>query len=331
MKVETDVNADASAATAENRLSLQNMSEEDRTKFLEGDDLPEETQEKEKPLNAAKDPKEVKAADEQEPQQEPARRESRAERRIRQLNDKVKTLEAQVAQKPGTETRTSSTSDAKTSKAPIFKSYSVEIGGKYTDWDAAHEAWETDLHAFYATQGKESVSEVVKAEREAQQRAEREAKDTETTKAQAKDFAKRATEHRKTLPQDNFSEHFVEIKESLDEVIGERPEMAEISGVLLESEVGPELITYFGENPDEWDALLDMPLTKALREIGRLEGSDKIKAPTPKTRTAARRIGSRVSGAGASSADPEMEAVEKRDMVGFLKANGVTEVKWGPR
>lgn len=334
MKTEIDVQAAASAVPEEPRLSLETMSEQDRTNFLTDDLLPGETKPKSDDAQKAVETGAASDAakhDQESADEEPPPRETRAQRRIRQLNDKVKTLEAQIAQR-GTERPSElKAAAASPSKAPKLKSFTDQIGTKYTDYDSAHEAWEDAQHGFYADERKTAVTEALKTEREALNKTTAEETAKKTGEAQGKEFAKRAETFRKTLKQDSFVESFTDVKEAVDEAMVDNPDWGEFSAALVESEVGPELIHYFGQNPDAFDALLAMPVSRALRELGKLEVSDKIKAPTPKTRTAAKRIGTDVGGRSAASSDPEEEAVNKRDMIAFLKADGslkATESIW---
>ncbi len=325
-----DVQAATSAVTEESRLSIETMSHEERTAFLESGTLPGE----EKPLSDG-DAKAIAesgaASDAAKDTQEP-KRETRAERRIRQLHAENKKLAAELEttrQRPieqGQQQRMENVSSA-----PKLKSFTDKIGTTYEDYEAAHDAWENANDAHYANQSTSAVQSTLQRERDAADRAKADDTAKQIAETNAKEFAKRAETFRKTLKADTFAESFAEVCETVNEALATRPEMTQIAAALVESDLGPELVHYFGQHPDELDALLEYPISRALRELGKLEASDKIKAPAPRTRTAARRIGSDVAGRTASSADPEQEAVEKRDMLGYLKASGslkATESVW---
>lgn len=305
---------------------LQDMTEEARSAYLSGkEEEQKETSEGGEPAKSGA------ASDAAEKAQEPAEEEkpghSRFQRRIDKLTAQNKDLEAKLAKLSGTEKPAArETESSATSKAPRFREFQNQIGTKFKDWDEAHDAWESAVYAFNAEEKARAVADAIKAEREELKTKETRAEAEKTLEKNAKKFADRQAEFRKTLKADNFNEMFLEVKDALDDAISANPQYAEISQVLIESEVGPELVHYLGEHPKEFDALLQMPITRALRELGKLEVSDKIKAPTPKTHTAAKKIGDSVKG-GTVTHDAIDEAVKKRDMRGFLKAHG-QEIKW---
>jgi hypothetical protein len=352
--METDVKDGAASSTAvaepEEILDLKSMSEAQRVEFLEKGTIPtrqpktEETKSddgKEKPVEsgaasdaAGKDTKDLETKDD-----EPKPRESRAERRIRKLNDELKQLRAELAAKPETKPPVTSVAtkpaDANAPKRPRLKDFTDRIGAKegYTDWDAAHEAYEEATDLFHVEREKTAVLDALKeqqAKLDSQKQADLQKKETNKN---ANAFANKAAEFRKSLKEDNFAPLFVEVKEAIDDTMKERPEMAAISDALVESEVGPELVYYLGQNDKILDDLLAMPLRKALIELGKLESSDKIKAPAPRTVTAAKKSASSVSGAHANSEDALEKAVEKNDMGAFLKEHNkratAEEPKWG--
>ena len=76
------------------------------------------------------------------------------------------------------------------------------------------------------------------------------------------------------------------------------------------------MIDYLGEHMDELEALTKLSTIRQLREFGRLEVSEKIKGPAPKTRTAAKKIGSYVDGSNSVSDDQAAleRAAENKDM-----------------
>lgn len=310
---------------------LETMPEKDRATFLKTGELPGD--EKSAGVEPEKvDAKTGVASDATEQQQESATeeppRKSRYQRRIDKQTAQIKTLETQLAalQQKGTESRSAPPAvSADTSKAPNFKSFTDKIGTTYGDWESAHEAWELSMHAFYANQSKQAIAEVLKAEREKLEQAKTEEAAAKTTETHAKSFAKRSEEFRKTLKEDTFQQSFMDVYEAVNEVLAGRPEVSQIADILVESDVGPELVHYFGQNPDEFDAILDMPIVLAIRKLGQLEVSDKIKTPTPKTKTAAKRIGSQVGGNTGTGADPVQEALAKNDVLAYIKAMNAQE------
>lgn len=307
--------------------NLESLSESDRATYLKTGELPTPTK-ADGGVKPAESGAASAAAGTQEPKDgEPKPRETRSERRIRQLNDKIKALEAQISAKPGTETRIESKPAASTEKAPKWKSFRDQVGTKYANEDVAYEAYEDANEAFHVEQRTKAVAQALKTEQEALERTKAQTAAQKTTENNAKEFAKRAETFRKTLSEDHFQEHFMDVYEAVNEVMASRPEIGQIADALVESEVGPELVQYYGENPDEFDELLAMPIAKAMRELGKLEVSDKIKAPQPKTRTAAKRIGSGVGGGGASSADPVQAALEKGDVMAYIQAMNAQEKK----
>lgn len=335
-------------------LNFKEMTETERSTFLKDGTIPtrkpkteEKPQEtpsddgKEKPVEsgAASDAAGKEKETSKETEDEP-KRESRAERRIRKLTDEVKQLRAELAAKsetkhPAPSTATAKPADTNAPKRPRLKDFTDKVGAKdgYIDWDAAHEAYEEATDLFHEEREKTAVLKALQEQQSKLDAEKQEQLQKKETNKNAKAFADRASEFRKTLKEDNFAPLFVEVKEAIDEAMKERPEMAAISDVLVESEVGPQLVYYFGQHPDVFDDLLEMPLRRALIEIGKLETSDKIKAPLPKTITAAKKSAASVSGAHATSEDPLEKAVEKNDMKAFLAEHNKREQgntpKWG--
>lgn len=327
-------NETASAVVDEVLPDLATMSEEDRTKFIETGEFPQKAAEGDGQPDATSGAASAAADNGQEPaNDEPTVGKSRFQRRIDKQTARIKDLEAQLSQmsaQPRGAERPAEAATDQSLTAPSLKSFTDQIGinPKYPDYDTAHEAWERTIHAFYGDQTRRAVAEVLKQERAALDKATAENTAKRTIQENAKEFAKRAAEYRKTLKQDRFIEHFTEVKKAIDEAMAERPEMGELSDLLIEIEAGPALIQYLGEHPDELDAILELPVARALHEIGKLEVSDKIKAPPPKTTTAAKRIGSQVHGSAAATVtDEEVAAVESNKIEDFLKAKKIN-VSW---
>jgi hypothetical protein len=302
---------------------LQDMTEAERQAFLKDDTLPEA---KETPSDdTAK--AEVKTGAESEPatkeestEEEPRAGKSRYQRRIDRLTAQVKELEARLSAPSGNETRTEQVKTESTSKAPKWSSFQDQVGTKYANEMAAWNAYEDAREEYQDNR----AAIMVKAERAKLESEKAQETARQITEGNAKEFAKRAADYRKTLAKDSFQESFNDVYEAVNEAMIGRPDVGQIADALVESEVGPELIHYYGQRPEEFDKLLEMPVARALRELGKLEVSAEIKTPTPKTKTAAKRIGSGVSGAGAnSSTDPEWEAAEKNDIRIALKADPV--------
>jgi len=336
-----------STATEEVSIPIQEMTPTERTAFLKDGTLPQRAKQQVETTSdgEGKTSAETAAAsdaakkDNQESNtEEPPKRESRAERRIRKLTDENKQLRAQLEARPESKPPAESTriTEVKLSKAPKLKSFTDKIGAKdgYSDWDIAHEAYEEAVEAFHEEQRKTAVADAIKAEYEKLEAAKADELARKQLTKSANEFADRAKVFRETLPQDDFSELFVDIKEAIDEAMSTRPEMADISNVFVESELGPELVYYYGKHPDEFDALLEMPLRQALREIGKLEVSDKIKAHKPKTITAAKKTTPDVSGRQSVPEDALETAIDKKDSMGYIreanKRDGVpTTPRWG--
>jgi hypothetical protein len=313
------------AVADEHVPDLASLSEKDRAAYLKTGNLPTAA-----PSASTPDPKlaadATATADSQEHREDPPRRKSRSERTIDRQHAQIKSLEAELASlRQGTASpnvqRTESRVQA-SPNAPKLKSFTDRIGqaGGPANWEAAHEAYEDSLTTFHEERRKEAVQEAIKTERETLKRSETADAAKQTTESNAKEFAKRSETFRKTLKEDHFEEHFMDVYEAVNEVMAKRPDMGAIGDAIVESELGPELIQYFGENPDEFDKILAMPSARALREIGKLEVSDVVKAPPPKTTTAAKRIRSSVGGAGASSGDPIEDAIERNDVMAYIKA-----------
>ncbi len=142
-------------------------------------------------------------------------------------------------------------------------------------------------------------------EREAREQEAQKAESDKSVKSLTQTFAERTKEYRKTLTDDTFADDFTEVSAFVRDY-------GHLADAIVESEVGPQLITYFGDHFDELEKLAKMTPTAALREFGRLEVSDKIKGPAPKTRTAAKKIGSEVRGSSAVTDEDEQLAEAAR-------------------
>jgi hypothetical protein len=320
---------ETTATAVEEVPTLASMSDSDRAKYLETGELPTNSSEGTEKSEAKSGAVSETAENDQESTEKPHK--SRYQRKIDRLTAQIKQLEADAlanrnrSNESAPRQAVSSDKTTTTAKAPRLKSFTDQIGTKYQDYDTAHEAWQDALDDHYAKERSAAVADALKSEQTRLERAKEQERVEKTTEKNAKEFAKRAQDFRKTLKEDSFNEHFLEVKEAIDEVIKGRPEMGELADFLVESEVGPELIQYFGEHIDELDALLEMPLSRATRELGKLEVSDKIKAPQPKKTTAAKRIGSSVSGGAASSNDPVESAIEKGDVMAYITAMNARE------
>lgn len=308
----TDVTVDASSTPADALPNFETMSHSDLVKWKQTGDLPKQATETET-SDATGDPEKDASEDEsgvvpettkkETEQQEPDPKEH-TNRRMRRLAAQVKALEAELAKARDTkpaEVRQETKADAK--KAPKLQDFSAATP------EEAVDKWEEALHAYYRETLSESVKEAIRVEREAAKQAETQTEAEKATEKLTNTFVKRSQDYRKTLKEDNFSEHFVDVKEFCEE-----GNLGFLADAILESEVGPQLITYFGENFDELEKFGQMTMNAALREIGRLEVSEKIKGPAPKTRTAAKKIGSQVDGRTAVS--DEDEAIEKAALSG---------------
>lgn len=271
--------------------------------------------------------------------QEPPKRESRAERRIRKLAEENKALRAQLEANPGEPKPPDPKAAAKAAddksqapKKPRLKDFTDRIGQKDgpPDWETAQEQFDDAKDAYNEELRKIAVKEALDAERNRTESEKQRAEQEKQTNKNAKAFADRAAEFRKTLKEDTFPQMFVEVKEAIEDVAKQNPEMGQIGDVIVESDLGPELVNYFASNPDELDALLEMPLRRALREIGKLEASDKLKAPAPKTITTAKRGTTTVSGAHAVAEDAIEAAIQKNNIAAYMDEANKRE-KAGPQ
>lgn len=298
----TDVQAGPSPATVDVEIpNPETMSPQDRAKWMETGEFTPPS--KEKPSGAADPGKEEPAESGAAPdaaakdKQAETKPESRAERRIRRLNEDNKRLAAEIESLRGTRTeqRTPPAAETKTNREapPKYKDF-VKFG------DDAWDKYEEKLHAYNAEQRKLDLQEALAQERETLTQKATEEKQAKDTEQKATKFAERARDFRKTLKDDDFPE-------CMQDVIEMTNGHSHLSEAILESEFGPQLVKYFGDHPEELAKLTALSVRAGLRELVLLEISERIKGPAVKTKTAARKIGSDVDGHGAVVLDDEAE------------------------
>lgn len=304
---DTDVPVVTSTTPAEAMpvTSMEAMTAPERKAYLETGTIP--TREA-KPSDAApgQDADESGTASEavgKEQKQDP-KPENRAERRIREtlaenkrLVARIEALERGAAAEPAKPKETPTA--AANSKAPKLKDFQGP-GHTSDEWT---DLWEEAKDAYYEAQRRESVREAIKEEREAAATADREAKAKKDNDKLVDTFAKRAKEFIKTLTEDHFDEHLTDVSKFISKPY------PYLDAAISESDVGPQLVNYFGEHFEELEKLAAMTPTAALRELGRLEISEKITGPAPKNRTAAKKLGSDVRGTG-TTFDEDAELIE---------------------
>ncbi len=251
--------------------------------------------------------------------QEPQPRKSRYDRRIDRLTAEKKALEAEL-EKART---TKPTEQAKAAESTAAKD--LEKRPRAKDFPTI-EAWEDAVEVYDEKQRKTAVAEALRLEREGQKQAETQTEQQKQIDKLSDTFAKRAKDFRKTLPVDSFPEDFTEVNAFINEA-----GVFHLADALVESEVGPALMHYFNSSDaafGELEAIAKMSPAGALMALGRLASSDKIKVPASPTVTRSRSIGeSKVNGTGSSvSEDAQLEeAVQKRDMAAFMKAEDKRE------
>lgn len=317
---DTDVQAGTSPAIETPEPSFANLTPEAHKKFMETGDLDLETAfgapstakvESESEPGQAKD--ESGAAPEaatKETKQEPVRQ-NREERRNQKLANENRELKARLealerGEKPAEASTTSqetkpAATDVKRPRAKDFPTIEA--------WEDAVEAHDTKLR-------REAVREAIRLEREESQKQQTEAERQKSVEKGASTFVKRMDEFGKTLKENTMNADVDEIRSYINEDLPRRTHLAD---ALIESEVGPQLIHYFAEHFEEFEKLAAMSVTASLRELGRLEVSDKIKVPAAKKHTSATRLTPEVGGNGSAQDDQaELEAAaERNDMKAF--------------
>lgn len=293
--MENDVTAAPSAAPAEALPDFVSMNTEDRAHYMKTGELPSERIAEPKP-DATVAPEKAKPEDESGATPEVAVKETQTQepdpkehtnRRIRRLAAENKALVARLeALEKGKPTEQAQTVETKPAVVGVKPP-------KLADFATAEE-WEDAKDEWHEKRRIESVREALREERDAAKTAETAAQAEAATDKLADDFVKRAAKHRKTLTTDTFVDDFNDVKEFLSERGRQK-----LGDAIMEIEDGPQIFTYFAENIEELEKLVAMSEGASLRELGRLEISEKIKGPAPKTRTAAKRIGSEIRGTNA--------------------------------
>jgi hypothetical protein len=319
-----DVAAGTSPATETPAPSFQSLTPSARKTFLETGDLDLEkafTPQKAEPIpDAEAVPKGGKPSDEsgaapdaakKDTTQEPAG-ESRHDRRARKLANELRDAKAEIERlkgaNPGQETQKPMTNADSGPKKP-----------RLSDYPGTNEGigeWEEAMYAFIQSGFKSEMKSALAAEHEAERMETERMRTEKQTESVAETFIERAAKFRKQLKLDDFPDHFSEVRDFC-----EKTKRWDLSDAILDSPTGPEMTYYFGEHFEELEALAKMSPNAALREIGRLEVSGKIKTPVSKKHTDATRLAPEISGTG--SADNEeaqlIAAAERGDMKTYNK------------
>lgn len=303
----SDVIAEPSAATEAAPLSLADMSETDRGEYLKTGKLPNETSSA-APDGAAKSGAASEPAD--KTTQDPPVKETRNDKRYRQLAEENKRLKDELGKRqavnPGSESPTpkqitkQATAEAK--KEILLKDYE-----DYAEYEKA-------LRADIALRIREGVADALNAEREARNTAEKQTALQKQTETRAELYRERSEKYAETLTDEEN-----DLKECFSDVaglIGDNRALFPVADVLLDSEVGPQLIKHFGNDLDGFKALLAKGANAAILEIGRLE--EKVKPAPTRTATAAKRRSADVGGRGSGS-DPVLAAAERGDTAEYIR------------
>lgn len=317
-----DVQAGPSPAPTEGLPDFQTMPRTDYENYLKTGDLPKETKaptsdtepESGQTTDTAKSGAASDAADTTTKTQENTPKPpNREERRNQKLNNENRELKARLEalEKAKDERGSERHESAEADDEPGLEDTNPDGTPKYKtvkEWQKVHSKWRDDRE-------DARIDKVLRTERE---RIASEAQAAEAEKAGktlATTFVERVKEHRKTLKEDTFVEDYTEMHALLN---GKHEELAQ---AILDSELGPQLVTYFGEHFDELESMAKMPLASGLRALIKLESSEKVKGPAPNTRTAAKKIGSHVGGShSVSDEDAEIQAAaESGDMQKYTR------------
>lgn len=227
-------------------------------------------------------------ASEQARQEEPKKHLSRAERRNQRLAEENRQMRAELER-----IRTEREPSARKETEPSAKTAERKAAPKLKDFDN-WEQYEEARDKYDAEQRRADMQEFFAQQREESSKRESEAKAQEQSEKNAKAFADRAKEYRKTLKDDDF----VECLQEVIEATNSHPYLAE---AIRDVECGPQLVKHFADNPAELDKLKGMSEAAALRAIGRLEADPRFKPVSPKTKTAVKRTSEDIGGRGGGS------------------------------
>lgn len=198
---------------------------------------------------------------------------SKAERRIKQLDAKVKELSKQLSQyKPAEKSQATEPVEPQLENFQTveeFQAASKEFKGKYKDFVLEQAAQEAQ-----AKTQREQQAAVEKVAQEAWEKSE-------------KATIKRNAEYN---------------RETALETVQPSPTM---DGFFVDSEVGPDLLWHLSENPDVADKIRDLPPYRAVRELIALEAKLTAQIKGIRKPNAAGKPGGYVSGTGSGPGKPK--------------------------
>ncbi len=297
--------------------SLATMSSADREKFMRTGDVdidallaePKSSEPASDDKTATGESGAASDAADKDAQEPP--KETRFQKRYKKMEERAAAAERERDElRAKLEAKPAPSQAADKAKRPRAKDYpSIDA------WEDAVEAYDDKLRA-------DAVREAIRQEREAENQKTQQAEKDKSETKQANSLIKQIKEFRKELPVDDFDEKFIDVKDFLNE-----KQAMHVADALVESEKGAALINYFGDHPEELEKLVELSPSAALRELVKLELSDKIKVPAPKKITDAKRIVPDVDGKGSSSDEESelLQAAANGDMKTFNKIMDLRE------
>jgi hypothetical protein len=187
---------------------------------------------------------------------------SKAERRIKQLTAQLKTLERQMEEKFNQPPPRQAIKEPVKPKLDDFET--VEA------YDSALEKWKVEDRQYAIEQDR--IQQKQKRVQEEQEKAAKQARET---------WDKNATRILKVNPE------FTNVEEFTKKALNVVQPNATTDGFLVDSPVGPEILNYLYENPEDAETIRNLQPYKAFRELVKLENklSDQakgIKKPVPR-------------------------------------------------
>ena len=226
---------------------------EDKKESAPSEEAKSEPESKEEKAESKAEPEPAKEESEEETSPKPG---SKAERRIKQLTAQLKAVERQVAelQKPKADVP----GQMREPEKPSLSNFQT-----VEEYDTALEKYKTDYGKYVVEQDR------MQRQKEAQEAAEKKLKEEIKT-----NWDKRADKVIKTNPEFDTEKYIAAV--APNDVT---------SGFLTDSEIGPHMLNYLYENPDEADKLRDMGPFAAARALTKLEDkiSEQIKGIKHKT------------------------------------------------
>lgn len=308
MKSETDVMAATSAAAVETLPTFDGMGSKELAHFMETGEHPFETKEtKDTKSDAAAAPEKDMSKDESGVASDATKKDTETQeltpnehtnRRIRRQAAQIKQLQADLEkerQSKSVEKPQETNSAADDPNEPDIDELLADGTPKFKSVKEFLRVYKQHL---IDTGVKPAVAEILRQEREALQKADQQAEAEEVSEKISSTFKGRLDVYRKTLVADTMNADIAKVKAFVDQDLPNRGPLADF---IVDSEVGPQLVHYFAEHPNEFEALAELSPLRAMRELVKLESSESVKGPAPKTRTAAKKIGSEVGGRTAAS------------------------------